>query len=276
MHECPKLMGTGFDNASAKSASGGRSRVPRGAASLEKAGYDSFISSSSTSLIGWVLLGWLGNALIAADYRIANLLFAFREPRLLRIFSIITLFGESGVIIAATLLLSVLLWHSRQRLFVFALWLTLIVSEGATFAGKLLFHRARPDLLLRAIAEDSFSFPSGHATTATAFYGFLAYLIIRTNKKWSVKVNVLFIAMIAVALIDLSRLYLGVHYVSDVLAGNLVGLAGLLFSISITEWFLSTQKRAPPVFRLWKLGLVCVAQCFIVLGIATLAPSPWI
>ncbi|MBI1812761.1 LssY C-terminal domain-containing protein [Candidatus Peregrinibacteria bacterium] len=213
--------------------------------------------------------------LIEADKRIANLLFAFRTPPLVHFFYFITLFAESGVIIAVAVLLSAALWWKRQRIFVFTLWLTLITSEGTTYLGKLLFHRLRPDELIRAVVEDSFSFPSGHATTAAAFYGFLAYLLIRTHRSWSVKVGSFFSAILAVLLIDLSRLYLGVHYLSDVLAGDLVGLTALIFAISVTEWLLWQQKEKRLSLPSSPMLVIGAMQICIVVLIFLFAPSPW-
>jgi membrane-associated phospholipid phosphatase len=217
-----------------------------------------------------------GNPIVAIDIRLDNLLYAFRSPQLLHFFYIVTLFGASGVVITMTLVLSSVLLYYREKVFILTLFLSLAVSETVTFLAKIIFHRARPDLLLRAVTEDSFSFPSGHATTAMAFYGFIAYLIMRTHKRWFIRVNTFFFAMIGIFLIDFSRLYLGVHYLSDVLAGDLVGLAGLLFAISVTELFLSRtpQKFSPFPFHI--LAFLGCGELFLVIGISFFTASPWV
>jgi undecaprenyl-diphosphatase len=84
--------------------------------------------------------------------------------------------------------------------------------------------------------EHSFSFPSGHATIAVAFYGFLAFLAMRGTKRWEKSVNICFAGIAVVLLIGFSRLYLGVHYLSDVWAGYLVGALWLIAGISMCEW----------------------------------------
>ncbi len=230
----------------------------------------------TTSLLLGVVQDYLsGDPLIEADKRLANLLFAFRSPTLLRLFYFITLFAESGIIIAVALFLTGILWRKRQRVFACSLWLTLIVSEGTTYLGKLLFHRLRPEELVRAIVEDSFSFPSGHATTAMAFYGFLAYLIIRTHRSWTVKVCAFFGAVMIVLLVDVSRLYLGVHYLSDVLAGDLVGLSALIFAISVTEWLLWQRHEDRPLQLLSPLLLMAMIELCAVITVFVFAPSPW-
>src|SRR5690606_6626971 len=112
--------------------------------------------------------------------------------------------------------------------------------------GKLLFQRIRPDELLRALSEDSFSFPSIHAATAAAFTGYIAYMVIRTSRSWTLKVGAVFVSAIAIFLIDLSRMYLGLHYLSDVIAGDLVGVLCVAIVISITEWLFSRERGGIP------------------------------
>ena len=122
----------------------------------------------------------------------------------------------------------------------------MIAGEGLTFFGKLVFQRERPDILLRAITENSFSFPSGHATTVVLFYGLLTYIFIRGSKSLKVRTAALSFLVVFIILVDFSRLYLGVHYLSDVIAGNLVGLATLILAIGITEWFISNKSNLVP------------------------------
>ncbi len=87
--------------------------------------------------------------------------------------------------------------------------------------------RARPDKTLHLISQGGYSFPSGHAMTGISFYGTLAYCLLRTakkNGKYAVPCRILAAALcLLIVLIGLSRIYLGVHYPSDVLAGWLLG-----------------------------------------------------
>ncbi len=191
--------------------------------------------------------------LVAVDIRIANLLYTIRSASGLVFFYGVTLLAGSWIIITAAIALTFVLWWKRQRVLVFGLWLALIPSEGAAYLGKLLFHRGRP--IFQAINEDSFSFPSGHATTVVAFYGFLAYLFLRRTRSWKTRAVVLLSILVLVALVDVSRLYLGVHYLSDVLAGNLIGLTGVILAVGVVEWF-SAEKRLVnwSGFSLWYLA----------------------
>jgi undecaprenyl-diphosphatase len=216
-----------------------------------------------------------GEPIVAADQRLANLLFAFRNPFFLHASYYITLFAEPVPALIMALLLSALLWWRKQKVFVLSVWLTLVTSETTALAGKLLFRRLRPDELVRAIAENSFSFPSGHATTVAALFGFCAYLLIRTQRSWTVKVSAFFGAVVMILLVDFSRLYLGVHYLSDVLAGDLVGLSALVFSISVTEWLLWELHRKPQLAFTDFLG-AAGAQIVVVTGFFLLSPAPWV
>lgn len=215
--------------------------------------------------------------LIALDVRLANLLYAFRYERLLHVFYAVTVLANFVTVLAATLLLTVILWWQHRHTYVATLWITLLGSEGMTTLGKLLFHRPRPSGFLPVLAEDSYSFPSGHATSAVVLFGFLAYLIMREHRSWNVRVSALFAALMAILFVDVSRLYLGVHYLSDVLAGNILAFGILLFAISVGEWMRSHQGRMPPPF-FWKslLPLPLVAgfsvAAFVIVIPLTLKP----
>ena len=102
---------------------------------------------------------------------------------------------------------------------------------------KLIFMRERPFELM-IITEDGYSFPSGHAMASLGFYGFIIYLIwnMKCKKKFKVLTTVLLSFLII--LIGISRIYLGVHYASDVLAGYLVSVAYLIVYVQWAKRFL--------------------------------------
>lgn len=105
---------------------------------------------------------------------------------------------------------------------------------------KRLFERARPDIF-QVIAETGFSFPSGHAMGALCFYGLTAFFIGLRLKKRRNKYALYLIASLWIACIGVSRIYLGVHYPSDVLAGYAAGSTWLLFCMSL--YFLLIAKK---------------------------------
>ncbi|MEJ2038965.1 MAG: LssY C-terminal domain-containing protein, partial [Desulfosarcinaceae bacterium] len=178
----------------------------------------------------------------------ANLFFVYRGKALTHVFTWVTLLGKAqvmGVFVAAAL---ALLWMWGKRHCMLPLLAAIAGSEGFTYLGKLAFHRPRPEWAV--YAETSFSFPSGHATIAMAFFGFVGYLLVRAAHSWKQKVNILFAALFLILAIGFSRIYLGEHYLSDVWSGFLVGAMWVVIAVTFCEWRSREQKNAdarPPV-----------------------------
>jgi undecaprenyl-diphosphatase len=181
------------------------------------------------------------DTIVAADIRIANLFFAFRTEGLTNVFTWITLLGKSQVILGFMAISVGLLWLRRKTYYIFPLFIAVTGSEVFTYLGKLAFHRPRPTLAV--YAEHFFSFPSGHATIAVAFYGFVGYLLMRFAQSWNRKVNIFFVTILIIIAIGFSRIYLGVHYISDVWSGYLVGAMWLIIAVSLSEWLRQKEKE---------------------------------
>ena len=96
---------------------------------------------------------------------------------------------------------------------------------------KRILQRPRPTEF-RIVEETGYSFPSGHSMVSMAFYGYLIYLIYRYIKNKYVKWTLITILSILICLIGISRIYLGVHYTSDVLGGFLLSISYLVIYIS--------------------------------------------
>jgi len=155
-----------------------------------------------------------------------------------KLFLFITAFGNWEAIVVAGSLVCVY-WLVQKKYPLVLIFLgTLIGTEASVYIIKHLVARPRP-FGLAIIREDSFSFPSGHATIAVVFYGFLLLVLWRTLHKHTKRV-LLLSYLLWVFLIGLSRIYLGVHYLSDVLAGYILGI-GWLWIASI---LLQKQKKS--------------------------------
>jgi membrane-associated phospholipid phosphatase len=103
---------------------------------------------------------------------------------------------------------------------------------------KLTYHRPRPaDPLIKALAN--FSFPSGHATSGFIFYGLLAFLVWKTKWHQTLKWTLISLLVFFALVIGFSRIYLRMHYLSDVVAGFAVGVAWLVLCI----WLMETLKK---------------------------------
>ncbi len=182
-----------------------------------------------------------GDIIIQIDTRLENLLFLFRDSTLFHIFLWITALGKSEVILSFLLISSVILWLLQKKPAILSLWISVVGAGGIVYLSKLFFDRPRPELAL--YIEHTPSFPSAHATIAVAFYGFLAWMIMRNVSGWKAKIHIFFVTLILILLIGFSRLYLGVHYLSDVLAGYFVGGMMLVFSIALLEYWKSTHHK---------------------------------
>lgn len=176
----------------------------------------------------------MSDTLMAADQRIANLLMIFRNAQLTRFFLYITLLGKWQVVLIFVIAALGILWWRRKSVYIAPLLFTIAGSETFVWLLKNIFQRARPTTAV--YPEHSFSFPSGHAAIALAFYGFLTYILVRQTKHWAARVTLFLAGIIIILLIGFSRLYLGVHYLSDVWGGYLIGALWLIVGISISTW----------------------------------------
>lgn len=111
--------------------------------------------------------------------------------------------------------------------------LVLLLSSGLNIVLKNSIARQRPPEVGRLVFAEFYSFPSGHAMSAITFYGFIIYLCIILIKKAWLRFSVILVCVVITCLIGLSRVYLGVHYPSDILAGYIAGLAWLMFCIIV-------------------------------------------
>jgi undecaprenyl-diphosphatase len=144
-------------------------------------------------------------------------------------FLILTQIGNANAVIIITASFLSWFWIKNQR---YNFWLLLVVVAGSNLVAqilKVIVVRPRPDLALYKL--DSFSFPSGHATSAMALYGVFVYLIYKNFKPgWKRTITMVFCGLM-ILLIGFSRSYLGFHYPSDVLAGYTLGAIWLWMSV---------------------------------------------
>lgn len=193
----------------------------------------------------WMVLGLLltiltneiataQGTILALDSSVENFLFSIRSPFVLQMYSLLTVLGNTSVIIGLAGIVGIMLIFSKKnRVYVAGLITTL---AGAAVTGhfmKILVERMRPEGLLPSSIESSFSFPSGHATASMAFYGFLIYMLCEMFP--TKKSAILFTGIALIGSIGFSRLYLGVHFPTDVLAGYLLGGLWLTIGIAITK-----------------------------------------
>ena len=148
--------------------------------------------------------------------------------------------GVIGVIIIA-IIVSSLLIIKKKKLMGFLIWVNLASSALLNQILKRLVQRPRPTEY-RLIEENGYSFPSGHSMVSAAFYGFFIYLIFKNVKNKRVKWLSISFLSVLIFLIGISRIYLGVHYTSDVIAGFVISLSYLVIFTSIVNDYLDKPK----------------------------------
>ena len=158
----------------------------------------------------------------------------------------ITVLGAGIVLLMIVLVASVFLWLTRHR------WSVYILLTGV-FGGQLLnrvlknaFERPRPSSVEWVTEVQSLSFPSGHAMTSAITYLSVAYLVARLEPTPRLRATTWAMAILIIVLVGLSRMYLGVHYPTDVLAGWLGGIAWVGFvaaSLAAVRFFASRRPE---------------------------------
>ncbi len=187
-----------------------------------------------------IVLGWLCEevweketfrfdaVLLLALHRSAN-------PLLDRLMLSITRLGNPEFVVGTVVVgLGWLVWRHKKLesgVFIIACLGALLLNNGM----KSIFTRPRPMLWQPLIREVSYSFPSGHALGSSVLYGFLAYVFARHYPQRLYLIYSIAIAIIG--LIGLSRLYLGVHYPTDILAGYIIGALWLSICIALIKHF---------------------------------------
>lgn len=150
-------------------------------------------------------------------------------PSLTNIVKIITEIGGPIVIILTTILLMIFIKNKNYKKYILINLLIIFIGNQLL---KNMFNRERPNIN-KLVEENGYSFPSGHSMVSTAFYGFLIYLIYKHVKNKKQRNILIFLLSMLVVLIGLSRIYLGVHYASDVIGGIVISIAYLIVFISI-------------------------------------------
>ncbi|MBF0989014.1 MAG: phosphatase PAP2 family protein, partial [Clostridiales bacterium] len=151
------------------------------------------------------------------------------NDKLTPIVKVITHIGGAKIVFVLTILAIILIKGLKKKLFL----LTGIVgTAGLNVVLKHIIQRERPNIN-RLIPEKGYSFPSGHSMMSMAFYGMLIFLIFKYVKNTALKWTLIVILTILLSTIGITRIYLGVHYPSDVIGGFLVSLTYLFILTEI-------------------------------------------
>ena len=180
------------------------------------------------------------------DLQVAAYLHARATPLLTTLMTFISYFGSLSVTGGMAFVIGIILWRQRRSDRLLAL--VVIVFGGMVLNGlvKYIVHRPRPFFDNPLLTLTSYSFPSGHAMAATVLYGLLVAFAVQTSKNWRHRVIAVSIGVSLVTLVCFSRIYLGVHYLTDVLGGVTEGVAWLalcLIKVNIQEPYAGNSIR---------------------------------
>ena len=150
------------------------------------------------------------------------------------VWKIITMFGSAKFVILLCLIFLLVLKNKQTAIIII---INMLIMWGLIGILKNIFKRKRPKIN-RLVEEKGYSYPSGHTMTATIFYGFIIFLIIISEVILLVKIIMIVVNIFLILLIGYSRIYLGVHYFSDVIGALLFGSSYLLLYIFFTYFIL--------------------------------------
>jgi undecaprenyl-diphosphatase len=183
-----------------------------------------------------------GGRIAAFDQVFARELRAATTPAWAGVFAVITIFGSGPALTAAAGAIGTVLIVRGQK--VAGVWFMTAQAGGAllNYVLKQTFERTRPEFADPVLAASSWSFPSGHAMATFIFCGLGAYLIVRASRSWLAAGLAIAATLAWCVLISFSRLYLGVHFASDVIAGMCAGAAWVAVCVSGLE---VVRRRRP-------------------------------
>ncbi len=170
-----------------------------------------------------------------ADLFLADFFYTHRSQAIGSFLYWFSKIGSSPIVLSLLGLLTMgAVWRKRFHAWL-AISTSLICSTATAFIGKVYYQMPRPGSLAW-YEEFSYSFPSGHATVSVAYYGILFYILLHSISRPVLRNRIRIVAILFILLIGFSRIYLCVHYLSDVMAGYAIGLLWFLFSAALLSW----------------------------------------
>ena len=199
----------------------------------------------SVCIIALIVFLWLGQAVHtsrtqAVDNHYRAVVHSYASPSLTVAMRWVTQLGSTLPLVILTVVVGVALWRVKQRR---AARMLAIDMAGALVLNSFLkdaFQRARPNPFFGILPPHTYSFPSGHSLFSFCFYGLLAVVVVRRFRSPVKRIVACAAASLIILTVGFSRVYLGVHYPTDVIGGWTVGLAWLSFVLAVYP----TQRRA--------------------------------
>lgn len=183
------------------------------------------------------------DVLASYDSKVTEFVTSFRNPGLNIFMQWITHVGDLYGYIVLTTICTVLFYLKfRNWRYVLEMVFVLAISGLSNSALKQVIDRARPDVD-HLVSVATLSYPSGHAMSAISFYGFLIYLIYNIRMRRVFKISLIILFSLMIFLIGVSRIYLGVHFPSDVAGGYIAGFIWIIFCVVLFHVIDLLRKR---------------------------------
>ncbi|MCP1311373.1 phosphatase PAP2 family protein [Paenibacillus tyrfis] len=193
---------------------------------------------------GIIALAVKGDRLLAFDHSISSLIQSWESAGWTRFMKGFSWIGSTMPIIVLSLGMIIVLYVLLGRRKELLLFIAAIGGSTAVgYVSKSLFARERPNFH-RLLEEDGFSFPSSSSVAAVALYGIIVYLLWSHIRNRTGKIALTSAAIFMMVCIGLSRIYLGVHYPSDVIGGMLAGAAWLWLAIAVYKHLSDSHDRS--------------------------------
>ncbi|HXH69980.1 MAG TPA: phosphatase PAP2 family protein, partial [Pyrinomonadaceae bacterium] len=208
--------------------------------SRTKLAFGSLLLSTLTVAIGGLIFfGWLTEKMSEGDTRgfddaVRSFVHQYASPALTILMQIASFLGSTVFLMILGIGIFTVFWLLKRHRAAMLFAITMAGSSILLYTLKTVFRRARPEPFFETLLPASYSFPSGHSLLSFCFYGVLAAIITARIERRLFRVIVWACAALLVALIGLSRIYLGVHYPSDVLAGYTAAFVWVV-AVAVTD-----------------------------------------
>jgi membrane-associated phospholipid phosphatase/ribulose bisphosphate carboxylase small subunit len=220
--------------------------------------------SLALAVLSLFLFAWIADSVshqrtLSFDLTVRNEVHRYASPGMTSAMVAISFLGGDGLIVAAILAFVLFLWFRRRRA---AVWL-LVTLAGALILDlslKYAFHRPRPTPFFGPLPR-TYSFPSGHSLFSFCFYGVLAGLLAHRVRSRPLRIAIWISAAVLVLAIGFSRIYLGVHYTSDVIAGYLTATLWVATMVFLDSW--RKRRRNNNVTR---TAVMAIGACTLMFG----------
>lgn len=174
------------------------------------------------------------NKTIEFDYNIYKLVISIKSDTITNLLKLITSLGDTLCIIFIILLCFIIF---KNKFYPKIITINILITVFINQVLKHIIQRPRPNFT-HLVEENGFSFPSGHSMAAFSFYGLFIYLIYKSNINKKIKILLITLLSLLIIMIGLSRVYLGVHYITDIIGGFTMSLIILISFTSFVKKYL--------------------------------------